>query len=178
MIHFSPDQSLLESIESVQIFPIILLLPGYNENKEEDKEFDHIKYVVNIASTVMLAGLFDEAYRSDFEGENRQLLCVNMINEQVRNSAEHGNKGGEEKYITLAVWLGKKGIVFAYRDEGDYFSLPSTKKAFESRTRIESTRKNQGRGHGGAGTQHLFEVADKIIVAIEEKTLYATYLLR
>ncbi len=165
---FSPPEYLLQSIDFLFKQPLILIIPTANENIKRDCE-------INVSYVAALKGMFSEYYRGKFTPENSQYLLVDMFSEPLRNAMEHGNRFDYNTNTIVGVWVGNKGVLFAFRDQGDFFSKESTKKDYESRKEIVSTRVNSP---SGFGTISLFETAEVIYVATEENTLYATYLLR
>lgn len=168
---FFPDQKLLSNIDFLHNAPLILIIPtlpkevSYNENIAR----------LDISYVAALKEIFSVYYRERYTREHSQLLLVNMFHEPLRNAMEHGNKFAPNTTTIVGMWLGQKGVLFAFRDCGDYFSRKDVKAIYESRTRVESTRIDDP---GGYGCIHLYEVAEDIIVATEENTLYATYLLK
>jgi len=94
---------------------------------------------------------------------------MGAMNEVLINSVEHGNKSDKGKEILFGLWVGRNGIIFALRDEGDFFSRTSNKKLIESRTIICSTRKKE---QGGMGFKNLYKNSDKIYVSNEQNALF------
>jgi len=70
------------------------------------------------------------------------------------------------------MWYGSKGILLAIRDEGDFFSRPETKKIFESKEFVPSTRVPPS----GIGMENIYK-ADKVFVSTEENALYCAVII-
>jgi len=168
-IQFSVSKKFLQSIDTDYKQPLIFIFPTLNALESEEESNIDCSYVL------MMQALLKERFNQQYTQENSQYLLINMFHEPLRNAMEHGNKFDSTKSNTMALWIGKKGVLFAFRDEGNFFSLPATKELYESRSFVPTTRLG---GVGGGGTDLLFEVAKDILVATEENTLYVSYLLR
>lgn len=116
----------------------------------------------------LLFGAVCEHFKIGFDDRrlNTQKLCE-VVMEAIMNAAEHGNKLASEKIVTLNLWLGPKGVIFAVGDEGDFYKSLATKKLIESRTRLPTTKQ----GPGGSGMDCIYE-ADEVFVSVEENALY------
>jgi len=166
---YTPNPKMLEKAGLTEALPFIMMIPSYRFGVDEngsDKDNLYLSLFTNI---------FSNEYGGGFTPGHGQPILGEILNEMLKNAMEHGNKFDPKKYATIAVWFGKRGVVFGFRDEGDFFSLKSTKGKMESRIPIESTR---AQDPSGLGTLGLCEVADEIHVNTEEKTLYVLYMIK
>ncbi len=96
------------------------------------------------------------------------------LSELVKNVYEHGNKGMENSIAHLGIWFGKKGIIIGIRDEGDFYTLDSTRVAFEERQAIPSTKEDPS----GHGTEIFCEHADYPVVRQDQNALFLGFKLK
>ncbi|MEJ0001805.1 MAG: ATP-binding protein [bacterium] len=169
-IQFFPEQKLLQSIGFQHRSPLILIIPTLAEDGATEEEAR-----LDAACVGALRTIFSEYYRERYTRGHSQLLLINMFHEPLRNAMEHGNRSDTGTSVVVGIWLGSRGVLFAFRDHGDYFSRAEVKKTYESRTLVQSTRLHDP---GGYGCVHLYKAAEDIVVATAENTLYATYLLK
>lgn len=165
---FKPSQTLLERVDfRVQAFTLFHLPSfDYRGNREASE--------LLVSSTSCVGNLARTIYGEQrFNRQHCQQVSINLFSEQIHNCSEHGNKCDSNKSVSVGLWFGGKGILFAYRDQGTFFSELKTKQALESRSRIPSSRV----GAGGYGTQLLYEAADELVVVTQENTLYVVHLL-
>jgi hypothetical protein len=164
-VQFCPKEELLQSIRYQGLPPLITIFPTLPK-EPSDQELDEFGQLFT-AIRIFLEENLQERFLL-----HQHFLQVNMLSEPLRNGMEHGNRSDSAKQVAVAVWIGECGVLFAFQDEGDFFSKQEVKLLYESRSKIESTR---FQGPGGNGTRYLYKKAKDIYVAIDENTLYATY---
>lgn len=167
-INFKPKKTTLARIEATNQFPTVISIPSFPlEGKESvvphERFFGQLK------------GMFTGNYRSFFMKSDIQHFLNDIVWEMVKNSIEHAHKHDTQKYVTIAFWFGNKGVLFALKDEGSFYGVPSVKEKIENRQKIESTRLNDP---GGDGIDEMYQWADEIFVDVEEKALYISYILK
>ena len=157
---FKPPRRLLKLIAHKKT-AAEMILPTFDDG-------GHYAYVLN-----MIFAAMEEFFGAGFSGivgARRHKIGMILI-EALKNAAEHGNKENPEKKIFVGFWLGKNGVLFGFRDEGEFFKEQSTKKLVESRTVLESTKEDPS----GFGMEYIYE-ADRIYVSTKENTLYLAVL--
>lgn len=168
---FNPSEQLLKSIGFNSGLPLILLIPTFGVNGETESSSE-----TGTGFIRLMKGVFLGKYGNGrFTPEHSQHILVDMFNEPLKNAVEYGNNHDPKKYVTFGLWLGEQGALFAWRDEGNFFSKAETKQLFESRTPIPSTRTLNPSGFWTG--ELLPRSAKDIHVAVEENTLYLTYAL-
>lgn len=165
---FHPPAELLRSISFEEKLPHILFVPTFNAKGRTEETHE-----MGNAYMKLVKGVLTSKYAERFTKEHFQLIYVNLFIEQFRDCAKHGNGYDPSKYVMVGIWLGENGIMFAFRDEGEFFSRIETKEKFESRTLIPSTSVPMS----GMGLVLLYKAAKDIYVATEENTLYVTYMI-
>lgn len=115
----------------------------------------------------MIFGGINEYYGFEFLDFELNTQLASFFIEAIDNAAKHGNGRDKNKTIDFGFWLGSKGILFAIRDQGDFYQKEETKKLVESRIDIPGTKKDSG-GWG----MDIFYQADELFVSNEENTLY------
>lgn len=168
VIQFSPSKKLLDSIEIMLDHPLMFVVPTLNAHNDDQQLEKTVLYIE------IFKFLLQKKYKDRFTPEHSQYILVNLFSEPFRNAMSWGNKLDPTKDLVIALWFGEKGILVGFRDEGDHFSRKETKRIYENRLPVTTSRVS---GIGGAGTKRLYSKAHEILVATEENTLYATYLI-
>ncbi len=97
----------------------------------------------------------------------RQFLGV--FREGTTNAIAHCPENCSQ--INYGLFLGDKGILHGFRNFGDYFKSEKTKKLWESKTPVQSTRESNFSGHG-AGDKIIYSLSDFIKVDSKKGILY------
>lgn len=119
----------------------------------------------------MISAAIHEIYRGKRDISHYAMnVILAAFGEALANASEHGNLSQVSKKIIVGCWFGEKGIIFSFRDEGDFFKKLKNKKAVESRTTLPSTRKKPS----GGGMALVYE-ADEIFVSTRKNTLYLAF---
>lgn len=103
--------------------------------------------------------------------EKRLHDILNLAWDLIQNSVYHGNNNDPTKSVAVGFWIGAESCLFAFQDEGNFYSDPFVKNQLESRMTIEPSW-SDGKEHGSHGTQWLAEIADFVFVDVSENTLY------
>lgn len=83
--------------------------------------------------------------------------------EAVDNSARHGNKSNEKRYIDVQYLLDREKATLTVQDEGDGFDTEIYLSRGVSGNPVETAReRNQAGGHGGLGIMLMLKCVDKL----------------
>jgi len=119
----------------------------------------------------MISAAIREIYRRKRNISQYAIVTIlAAFGEALANASEHGNQSKMRKKIVVRCWFGEKGVIFSFRDEGNFFRHLKNKKAVESRTILPSTKKKPS----GAGMVLVYQ-ADEIFVSTRQNTLYLVF---
>ena len=119
----------------------------------------------------MISAAIHEIYRRKKDiSPYAMAVILGAFGEALSNASEHGNQSQTSKKIVVRCWFGEKGIIFSFRDEGNFFKKTKNKKAVESQTILPSTKKKPS----GAGMLLVYN-ADVIYVSTRQNTLYLAF---
>ncbi|MCY3020168.1 MAG: ATP-binding protein [Planctomycetota bacterium] len=106
-----------------------------------------------IAHVLQSSGLSDEA----------SAAFAVAFREAVDNSARHGNKLDESRYIDVQYLLDREKATLTVQDEGDGFDTEIYLSRGVSGNPVEAAReRNQSGGHGGLGIMLMLKCVDKL----------------
>jgi hypothetical protein len=117
-----------------------------------------------------------ESYFRNFTGPkridlNRQEISQ-VVNESLKNAIAHGSKTGS--LIIYGTFFGRNGLCHGFKDEGDYFSDPETKRIYENRIMPENKGKRiEGFSGYHHGTYCIYKSSDTIHVDTSQNTLFS-----
>lgn len=165
---FNPPAYILEEIEFDEETPYVAKIKTFNiYNEFPDLVVNYIE-----ALRELLRQKYGNDWIENTTGNTHHVLG-DLFWEFLKNSLEHGNQYDPEMYVLVPLWLGKKGLLLGFRDEGDFYKQQETKQRFEARKGFDSTRVGDP---GGTGTNcNLNEDADDIFVDTQTGTLYLSY---
>lgn len=167
---FNPPSALLEKIQALPYSLFIFTVPTIDLDGSTKRGTEGVSAIISF-----LKDLLQIRFKEKFTIDSSQIITGDIFGELLANAVEHGNKYNPQSLVEMGISLGEKGIMFAFRDEGDFFTKEETKKKFESRSGISSTRIESPSGHGIR--DNLFIEAEDIVVSTNENALYVTLLV-
>jgi len=105
-------------------------------------------------------------------GEEKPFYARSIFVEALMNAAEHGNQWDCQKKILAGIWIGKKGVLFGVKDEGDFFTKESTREMIRRRRLFPSTAKIRC---GGVGMLGIYQASN---IWLRDGAIFFTVLLR
>lgn len=131
---------------------------------------------VGINFLVKVSALLMEYYKINTSKEEKdrcsQNRVFNVVGEALTNCYHHSS---EDKNILVGIFLGEKGVCYAFNDGGEYFKSEEIKRQYEEK--ISITEFNEATTKGQAGVNDcIFPYSDFIQVDTETGTLYCVQL--
>jgi len=169
-----PEHLVQEISKDEEPSPIYRIIPLYKSHKASE-----------FVRTSLLSGVFAEIreyYHLD-NHINRKLRVKtevdvqsisDIVDEGIRNAIAHGCRDkGPNGLVTYGIFYGSEGICHGFRDEGNYFSMPETKRIFENRIPItEFGEEVEAMSGFCIGVDLMYKASDKIFVDIQQNTLF------